>query len=164
MLVARVTRLILRNAKISRGNSGCWLIKALLFVASALRNAAAAFGIVGGDQHHPGLFGQRHPGDEIGCSFVRGELPILVKVEPTSGSQYCAYDYQKKLQAYGLRPSMSGKDNCYDNASVETFFKRSRPNSSGGKAGQHAVRLKPLSSGTSMGSTMHAGATHILAA
>ncbi len=24
---------------------------------------------------------------------------------------------------YGLRPSMSGKGNCYDNASVETFFK-----------------------------------------
>ena len=39
------------------------------------------------------------------------------------GSQYCAYDYQKKLQAYGLQPSMSGKGNCYDNASVETFFK-----------------------------------------
>ena len=39
------------------------------------------------------------------------------------GSQYYSYDYQKKLQAYGLRPSMSGKGNCYDNASVETFFK-----------------------------------------
>jgi transposase InsO family protein len=39
------------------------------------------------------------------------------------GSQYCAYDYQKKLQAYGLRQSMSGKGNCYDNVSVEAFFK-----------------------------------------
>ncbi len=39
------------------------------------------------------------------------------------GSQYCSYDYQKRLQAFGLRPSMSGKGNCYDNASVETFFK-----------------------------------------
>ena len=39
------------------------------------------------------------------------------------GSQYCSYDYQKKLQAYGLRPSMSGKGNCYDNSAVETFFK-----------------------------------------
>lgn len=39
------------------------------------------------------------------------------------GSQYCSYDYQKKLQAHGLLPSMSGKGNCYDNASVETFFK-----------------------------------------
>ena len=25
------------------------------------------------------------------------------------GSQYCAYDYQKRLQRYGLKPSMSGK-------------------------------------------------------
>jgi transposase InsO family protein len=39
------------------------------------------------------------------------------------GSQYCSYAYQKKLQAHGLRPSMSGKGNCYDNASVETFLK-----------------------------------------
>ena len=39
------------------------------------------------------------------------------------GSQYYAYDYQKKLQAYGVGPSMSGKGNCYDNASVERFFK-----------------------------------------
>ena len=39
------------------------------------------------------------------------------------GSQYCSYDYQKTLQASGLQPSMSGKGNCYDNASVETFFK-----------------------------------------
>jgi putative transposase len=30
------------------------------------------------------------------------------------GSQYCSYDFQKKLQAHGLRPSMSGKGNCYD--------------------------------------------------
>jgi putative transposase len=37
--------------------------------------------------------------------------------------RYCTYDYQKKLQAHGLQPSMSSKDNCYDNASVETFFK-----------------------------------------
>jgi putative transposase len=39
------------------------------------------------------------------------------------GSQYCSYDYQKKLQAFGSRPSISGKGNCYDNATVETFFK-----------------------------------------
>ena len=41
------------------------------------------------------------------------------------GSQYCAYDYQKRLQKYKLAPSMSGKPvlsackaveggNCYD--------------------------------------------------
>ena len=39
------------------------------------------------------------------------------------GSQYCSYEYQKRLQKYALTPSMSGKGNCYDNASVETFFK-----------------------------------------
>jgi transposase len=37
-------------------------------------------------------------------------------------SQYCSYEYHKNLQAFGLQPLMSGKGNCYDNASVETFF------------------------------------------
>lgn len=39
------------------------------------------------------------------------------------GCQYCSYDFQKKLQAHKLVPSMSGKGNCYDNAVVKTFFK-----------------------------------------
>ena len=34
------------------------------------------------------------------------------------GSQYCSYDYQKKLLAYGLRPSMSGKGNSSVEAKV----------------------------------------------
>ena len=39
------------------------------------------------------------------------------------GSQYCSHDYQKVLREHGLKPSMSGKGNCYDNAAGETFFK-----------------------------------------
>ena len=39
------------------------------------------------------------------------------------GSQYCSVDYQAELRRHGLRISMSGKGNCYDNAMVETFFK-----------------------------------------
>lgn len=39
------------------------------------------------------------------------------------GSQYCSHDYQKRLRRLGLKASMSGKGNCYDNAAVETFFK-----------------------------------------
>ena len=39
------------------------------------------------------------------------------------GSRYCAYDFQKKLQAHKPIPSMSAKRNCYDNAAVETVFK-----------------------------------------
>ncbi|KQT63315.1 transposase [Aureimonas sp. Leaf427] len=39
------------------------------------------------------------------------------------GSQYCSLDYQAELRRHGIRISMSGKGNCYDNAMVETFFK-----------------------------------------
>ena len=39
------------------------------------------------------------------------------------GSQYCSSDYQKRLCELGLKVSMSGRGNCYDNAAVETFFK-----------------------------------------
>ena len=39
------------------------------------------------------------------------------------GSQYCSIDYQAVLRSHGIRISMSGKGNCYDNAMVETFFK-----------------------------------------
>ena len=39
------------------------------------------------------------------------------------GSQYCSHDYQKILRKHGLKASMSGKGNCYDNAAVESFFK-----------------------------------------
>ncbi len=39
------------------------------------------------------------------------------------GSQYCATDYQMELKRRGIKISMSGKGNCYDNAPVETFFK-----------------------------------------
>lgn len=39
------------------------------------------------------------------------------------GSQYCSIDYQIELRRHGIKISMSGKGNCYDNAMVETFFK-----------------------------------------
>lgn len=39
------------------------------------------------------------------------------------GSQYCSYEYQKKLKSHGLLISMSRKGNCYDNAAMESFFK-----------------------------------------
>ncbi len=38
------------------------------------------------------------------------------------GSQYCSTKYQKPLKTYKLICSMSGKDNCYDNAVCESFF------------------------------------------
>jgi len=39
------------------------------------------------------------------------------------GSQYSSHDYQKILRQHGFKVSMSGTGNCYDNATVETFFK-----------------------------------------
>ena len=39
------------------------------------------------------------------------------------GSQYCSHNYQNRLRELGLKVSMSGRGNCYDNAAVETFFK-----------------------------------------
>ena len=38
------------------------------------------------------------------------------------GSQYCAYSYQKLLNQFGMRASMSRKGNCYDNAPMESFW------------------------------------------
>ena len=38
------------------------------------------------------------------------------------GSQYAATSYQRRLNGYGLIPSMSRKGNCWDNACVESFF------------------------------------------
>jgi putative transposase len=38
------------------------------------------------------------------------------------GSQYCATSYQRAVVALGMRPSMSRKGKCYDNAPVESFW------------------------------------------
>jgi len=39
------------------------------------------------------------------------------------GSHYCSTTYRAELRKHGLRISMSGKANCFDNAAVESFFK-----------------------------------------
>jgi putative transposase len=38
------------------------------------------------------------------------------------GSQYASADYQQLLAAYGIRPSMSRRGDCWDNAVAESFF------------------------------------------
>jgi transposase InsO family protein len=40
------------------------------------------------------------------------------------GSQYASVEYRRLLYINGLRQSMSGKGNCYDNAQAESFFSR----------------------------------------
>jgi putative transposase len=38
------------------------------------------------------------------------------------GSQYCAHDYRKLLDQFGMQVSMSRKGNCYDNAPMESCW------------------------------------------
>jgi transposase InsO family protein len=38
------------------------------------------------------------------------------------GSQYCSREYRQLLGQFGLKASMSGKGNCYDNAPMESFW------------------------------------------
>jgi transposase InsO family protein len=45
-------------------------------------------------------------------------------VHSDRGSQYAANGFRFLLQTNGLRQSMSGKGNCYDNAQAESFFSR----------------------------------------
>lgn len=39
------------------------------------------------------------------------------------GVQYACNDFRNLLNSYGMKQSMSGKGNCYDNAIAESFFK-----------------------------------------
>lgn len=57
------------------------------------------------------------------------------------GSQYASRDYQLRLAARGVVPSMSRKGNCWDNAAVESFFsslKREQLPAGGFLTKQHA--------------------------
>jgi len=55
----------------------------------------------------------------------------LLKRNPLNGvifhsdraSQYASHDFRRQLRNNGIRQSMSGKGNCYDNAIAESFFK-----------------------------------------
>ena len=39
------------------------------------------------------------------------------------GGRYCSVVYRAELRRHSIRISMSGNENCYDNAMVETFIK-----------------------------------------
>lgn len=63
----------------------------------------------------------------LACHALKSALhkrgnPKGVIVHTDRGSQYCSRAYRRLIQAYGLRASMSGKGNCYDNAACESFF------------------------------------------
>nr|WP_228073519.1 IS3 family transposase [Kordiimonas pumila] len=56
-------------------------------------------------------------------AFILRQPPPGLIHHSDRGSQYCSYEYRKRLKKYRMTGSMSAKGNCYDNAVVETFFK-----------------------------------------
>ena len=59
----------------------------------------------------------------LNMTIAFGQPPKGCTHHTDRGSQYCSHDYQKIFRQNGVKVSMSGEGNCYDNAAVETFFK-----------------------------------------
>ncbi|OAU38404.1 integrase, partial [Lacticaseibacillus rhamnosus] len=66
--------------------------------------------------------------DDLAKKLPTGVTPI---VHSDQGWQYQTREYQSRVHAMGIIPSMSRKGNCHDNAPMESFFnllKRERLN------------------------------------
>lgn len=61
--------------------------------------------------------------DALQMAIDRRRPMIGVIVHSDRGSQYCSEHYQRLLEKYGLRCSMSRKGNCWDNAPMESFYR-----------------------------------------
>lgn len=64
---------------------------------------------------------------EIGAldkAIARGFVARDTVIHSDRGSQYASKDFRKLLSKNGLRQSMSGRGNCYDNAQAESFWAR----------------------------------------
>lgn len=57
-------------------------------------------------------------------AIEKGLIKAGAIVHSDRGSQYASKGFRLLLQTNGLRQSMSGKGNCYDNAQAESFFSR----------------------------------------
>lgn len=72
--------------------------------------------------------GERMTADLVTDALRSGLRQGLIKrnavVHTDRGSQYVSGEYRELLARTGLRQSMSGKGNCYDNAQAESFFSR----------------------------------------
>ena len=55
-------------------------------------------------------------------AVVHKRPPLGLIHHSDRGSQYCAHDYRRLLNQFGMQCSMSRKGNCYDNAPMESFW------------------------------------------
>jgi len=62
--------------------------------------------------------------DAINMARRRFLIKKKAIIHTDRGSQYASVEYRRLLYINGLRQSMSGKGNCYDNAQAESFFSR----------------------------------------
>jgi putative transposase len=62
--------------------------------------------------------------DALNKAIIRGQIRTDAIIHSDRGSQYSSNDFRKLLKRHGLRQSMSGKGNCYDNAQAESFWAR----------------------------------------
>jgi transposase InsO family protein len=60
--------------------------------------------------------------DALHMALGRRQPPAGLLHHSDRGSQYACLVYQKLLKEHNIRPSMSGKGDCWDNAPVERFF------------------------------------------
>jgi len=69
--------------------------------------------------------------ESVGSKLVCDALEMALRIRRPSGrlvhhsdrgSQYCAHDYRKIMDRYGITISMSRSGDCYDNAPMESFW------------------------------------------
>lgn len=65
---------------------------------------------------------QRLTLDALESALLRRKPRRGLIAHSDQGTQYAAFDYQKRLGSFGAVCSMSRKGNCWDNAVVESFF------------------------------------------
>lgn len=64
---------------------------------------------------------------------TRGALKKGIIHHSDRGSTYASDGYQRQLEGLGMRASMSGKGNCYDNAAKESFYGRFKTSTIGNR-------------------------------
>lgn len=58
----------------------------------------------------------------ITAAYWRRKPQQQVSLHSDQGSQYSSRQFRKLLDAYNIKPSMSRRGNCHDNAVAESFF------------------------------------------
>lgn len=61
--------------------------------------------------------------------MTRGSIPADILHHSDRGNTYASVQYQRLLSSFSMKPSMSAKGNCYDNAAKESFYGRYKSSS-----------------------------------